>query len=164
MRSNASSRKNFQVMVRIRPPLPRELNSDQDYRDVVTVSSDNNAVSISETGIDDSAVVPVHRFTFDYVYDQDSTQQTIYENSARDAVQSTLEGYNATVLAYGQTGTGKTFTMEGFDSSELRGIIPRSVEEIYDYIQNRAAESTHFLVRASYVQVTLSTRLGYKCI
>jgi kinesin family protein 3/17 len=38
----------------------------------------------------------------------------VYESAARPAVCSVLEGYNATILAYGQTGTGKTFTMEGF--------------------------------------------------
>jgi kinesin family protein 3/17 len=50
---------------------------------------------------------------------------------------SVLEGYNATIFAYGQTGTGKTYTMEGFKYSNTdpsRGIIPRSVEEIFDYI------------------------------
>jgi hypothetical protein len=49
---------------------------------------------------------------------------------------SVLEGYNATIFAYGQTGTGKTHTMEGFKSptDPARGIIPRSMEEIFSYI------------------------------
>ena len=55
-----------------------------------------------------------HSFAFDYVYGPDSSQGNVYETTARPAVQSVLEGYNATILAYGQTGTGKTFTMEGF--------------------------------------------------
>ena len=53
-----------------------------------------------------------HQFTFDHVYDQDASQESVYERSAKDAVLSTLAGYNAAMLAYGQTGTGKTFTME----------------------------------------------------
>jgi DNA replication protein DnaC len=56
-------------------------------------------------------------FTFDHVYDQNSTQEGVYENTAKQAVWSVLEGYNATILAYGQTGTGKTYTMEGFKYS-----------------------------------------------
>lgn len=48
-----------------------------------------------------------HVFTFDYVYDQDSTQQQVYDNTARSVVDSSLQGYNATIFAYGQTGTGK---------------------------------------------------------
>jgi len=50
---------------------------------------------------------------------------------------SVLEGYNATILAYGQTGTGKTYTMEGFkyqQNDPSRGIIPRAMEEIFRYI------------------------------
>ena len=59
-------------------------------------------------------VLTSHQFSFDYVYGPDSTQSHVYENTARPAVLSVLEGYNATILAYGQTGTGKTYTMEGF--------------------------------------------------
>ena len=66
---------------------------------------------------------------------------------------SVLQGYNATVLAYGQTGTGKTFTMEGFEDQDLRGITPRSVGDIFDYIRNTADSSVRFLVRASYLQI-----------
>jgi Cdc6-like AAA superfamily ATPase len=53
-------------------------------------------------------------FTFDYVYDHSSTQEFVYNNTAKNSVISVLEGYNSTVIAYGQTGTGKTHTMEGF--------------------------------------------------
>jgi hypothetical protein len=50
------------------------------------------------------------------------------------AVLSVLQGYNATIIAYGQTGTGKTYTMEGVhNDEEQRGIIPRSIEEIFQY-------------------------------
>ena len=75
-----------------------------------------------------------HSFRFDYVYDQDSTQDFVYENTAKHTVMSSLEGYNATLLAYGQTGTGKTYTMEGFQFSGKhpdRGIVPRTMEEIF---------------------------------
>ena len=47
-------------------------------------------------------------YTFDYVYDQTSTQEFVYNNTAKNSVISVLEGYNSTVIAYGQTGTGKT--------------------------------------------------------
>ena len=48
-----------------------------------------------------------HRFAFDYVYGQQSKQEDVYNHSARPAVEFTLMGYNATIFAYGQTGTGK---------------------------------------------------------
>lgn len=69
---------------------------------------------------------------------------------------SVLEGYNATLLAYGQTGTGKTYTMEGFSSGlndPQKGIIPRSMEEIFRYIESSSNKSKTFMVRASYLQI-----------
>jgi chromosomal replication initiation ATPase DnaA len=68
------------------------------------------------------------------VYGPESTQEFVYANTARSAVGQVLEGYNATIFAYGQTGTGKTHTMEGFKytaNDPQRGIIPRSMEEIF---------------------------------
>jgi hypothetical protein len=90
---------------------------------------------------DNPQMVQHHSFKFDYVYGQDSTQAFVYENTAKQAVYSALEGYNATLLAYGQTGTGKTHTMEGFQYSGQhpeRGIVPRAMEEIFHFIENSA--------------------------
>jgi kinesin family protein 3/17 len=67
-----------------------------------------------------------------------------------------LEGYNSTIFAYGQTGTGKTYTMEGFtynNTDPQRGIIPRSIEEIFNYIEMYSSSDTKFMVRASYLQI-----------
>ncbi len=101
-------------------------------------------------------VAAYHSFGFDYVYGPESSQSFVYDTTARPAVQSVLEGYNATILAYGQTGTGKTFTMEGFkylQSDPQRGIIPRAMEEIFRHIEHRANQHTTFMVRASYLQI-----------
>lgn len=58
---------------------------------------------------------PPKAFTFDQVFDWNSTQEQVYADAAKPIVISVLEGYNGTVFAYGQTGTGKTHTMEGRD-------------------------------------------------
>jgi kinesin family member 3A len=59
----------------------------------------------------------------------------LYINTARGIVDKVLEGYNGTILAYGQTGTGKTYTMVGnADSPESRGIIPNSFAHIFGHI------------------------------
>lgn len=95
-------------------------------------------------------------YSFDYVYDSDATQEFVYENTAKSAVCSVLEGFNATIMAYGQTGTGKTHTMEGFKynaGDPLRGIVPRSMEEIFKFIQMQSNSNTTFMVRASYLQI-----------
>ena len=69
---------------------------------------------------------------------------------------SSLEGYNASIFAYGQTGTGKTYTMEGFkynSRDQQRGIVPRSIQEIFNHIENCQASKKTFMVRASYLQI-----------
>lgn len=78
----------------------------------------------------------------------------MYENTAKQAVLSSLNGFNATIIAYGQTGTGKTFTMEGYGTNNAdpnRGIIPRSVDEIFKFIQESSDKMSTFMVRASYL-------------
>ena len=117
---------------------------------------DQSNVSFSNSNNDMSQLYNKHSFSFDYVYDQDSTQADVYQKTARQAVLSTLEGYNASIFAYGQTGTGKTYTMEGFkyNSRDLqRGIVPRSIQEIFAHIQNSPSHQTTFMVRASYLQI-----------
>ena len=67
-------------------------------------------------------------------------------------IESVIKGYNGTIFAYGQTGTGKTFTMEGIDNpKEKRGIIPRSFESIFGLI--KATYNTNFLIRVSYLEI-----------
>ena len=63
-----------------------------------------------------------------------------------------LEGYNGTIFAYGQTGTGKTHTMEGNDKvEEMKGIMPRAFDSIFKAIE--ADPSKQYLVRASYMEL-----------
>ena len=90
-----------------------------------------------------------------------SKQKDLYEQTVRMLVDSVLEGFNGTVFAYGQTGTGKTFTMEGIRSQpELRGIIPSSFAHIFDAINQTS--SRQFLVRASYLEI-YNVRLASVC-
>ncbi|XP_037834085.1 kinesin-like protein KIF21A isoform X2 [Kryptolebias marmoratus] len=80
-------------------------------------------------------------FTFDYLFDMDSQQDTIYDTCTEKLIEGCFEGYNATVFAYGQTGSGKTYTMgTGFDVNiveEELGIIPRAVHHLYKGIEKR---------------------------
>lgn len=76
-----------------------------------------------------------------------------FEVAARGIVENVLKGYNGTVFAYGQTGTGKTFTMSGdLDSPEGKGIIPNSFAHIFDHIA-RCEHDRTFLVRVSYLEI-----------
>ncbi|KAJ3207036.1 Kinesin-like protein kif3a [Dinochytrium kinnereticum] len=96
---------------------------------------------------------PPKSFTFDSVFDWNCRQLDVYNTTARPIVESVLNGYNGTIFAYGQTGTGKTFSMEGVrDVPELRGIIPNAFEHIFAQIQ-ASPPTTQYLVRASYLEI-----------
>merc|ERR1712227_1016869 len=90
-------------------------------------------------------------FTYDSAYD-DAKQEDLYEENFRSLVNSVLNGFNGTIFAYGQTGTGKTFTMEGVRTDEnLKGVIPRSFDHIFTHISRTTDEQ--YLVRASYLEI-----------
>jgi hypothetical protein len=140
----------------VRPPVPRELEGIRPFINVVRIPQDHKSITLCEhldTEDGRSGVYSTQTFAFDYAYDPPTKQHEVYQRSAQPAVLSVLQGYNATLIAYGQTGTGKTYTMEGFTSDEHRGIIPRSVEEIFSYISSCRQRSMKFLVRASYLQI-----------
>uniref|UniRef100_A0A182VBX8 Kinesin-like protein n=2 Tax=Anopheles merus TaxID=30066 RepID=A0A182VBX8_ANOME len=80
-------------------------------------------------------------------------QIDLYVDTARPIVDKVLEGYNGTILAYGQTGTGKTYTMSGnADSPQTKGIIPNTFAHIFGHIA-RGKENQKFLVRVSYMEI-----------
>nr|XP_005284177.1 kinesin-like protein KIF3C isoform X1 [Chrysemys picta bellii] len=91
-------------------------------------------------------------FTFDAVYDASSKQADLYDETVRPLIDSVLQGFNGTIFAYGQTGTGKTYTMQGaWTDSEKRGIVPNSFEHIFTHISR--SQNQQYLVRASYLEI-----------
>eukprot|EP01063_Lacrimia_lanifica_P024508 TRINITY_DN323_c0_g4_i1.p1 TRINITY_DN323_c0_g4~~TRINITY_DN323_c0_g4_i1.p1 ORF type:complete len:961 (+),score=404.01 TRINITY_DN323_c0_g4_i1:143-3025(+) len=152
---SADRNENFKVVIRVRPPAPRELELDGNFYSIVRIPPDeeNQTITIIEhldTEDGRGGVYSSQVFTFDRVYSQNASQKEVYENTARPAVEAVLAGYNSTMIAYGQTGTGKTYTMEGVGRE--KGIIPRATEDIFEYIKS-CAENKRFQVRASYMQI-----------
>jgi len=95
----------------------------------------------------------VNNFEFDRVFGPDATQEEIFDAAGRQLVKDVLDGYNATLFAYGQTGSGKTYTMEGdFRDKALRGIIPRSVEALFDGVPD-ADVNIEFTFKVSFIEV-----------
>lgn len=120
---------NVRVAVRCRPVIASE------GKDEICVQVHPETSTVEVQG---------RRFAFDRVFDLESTQDSLYIEAARSIVDSVLEGYNGTVFAYGQTGTGKTFTQSG--------IIANSFDHIFDFISS-SGKDTQFLVRASYYEI-----------
>lgn len=86
-------------------------------------------------------------------YGDEAEQGNIYLETSAPIIANVLEGYNGTIFAYGQTGTGKTHTMTGvIGDEELRGIMPRAFDDIFRSIQGDS-DQTQFLVRASYLEI-----------
>ena len=70
----------------------------------------------------------------DNIYEHDATSEQVYVDTAQGIVRAACEGFNGTIFAYGQTSSGKTFTMYG--SAEQKGVIPLAVEETFDLISS----------------------------
>lgn len=140
-----SDGENVKVVIRIRPLNSRE--SSKGWFKNLKVDGECHQVSLfKEENLKDFP----KQYTFDSVYDDDSTQQNVYNESAFPIVESVLEGYNGTIFAYGQTGCGKTHTMTGTDTD--KGIIPKAFEHIFGWIDS-ADDKKKFLVRWSYLEI-----------
>lgn len=76
-------------------------------------------------------------WTYDRTFDPNSRQKDVYDECVMPVIESVLEGFNGTIMAYGQTSSGKTHTMLGpsIDDNEQKGIIPRMVEGIFNRIE-----------------------------
>ncbi|KAG2682994.1 hypothetical protein I3843_10G011500 [Carya illinoinensis] len=136
---------NVQVLLRCRPFSDEELRSNAPQ--VVTCNEYSREVSVSQN------IAGKHLdrvFTFDKVFGPSAQQRDLYDQAVIPIVNEVLEGFNCTIFAYGQTGTGKTYTMEGEckrsksgPNGELppeAGVIPRAVQQIFDTLEGQNAE------------------------
>ncbi|XP_040921443.1 kinesin-like protein KIF9 [Toxotes jaculatrix] len=83
---------------------------------------------------------------------QDVSQEEVYARVCRRVVQGALDGYNGTVMCFGQTGAGKTYTMTGStESYRQRGMIPRALQEVFQEVEKRTEHS--FSVHLSYMEI-----------
>eukprot|EP00939_MAST-03C_sp_MAST-3C-sp1_P002201 g2201.t1 len=138
------------VIVRVRPLSKKERANGN--RQVAIIDEDSAAISV---GNPTNMKGTPKQFTFDRTYGPNCRQEDIYNQIAAPVVKAVLQGFNGTVFAYGQTGAGKTFTMEGVpEDPDLRGIIPRTFRDIFDKIAvAKKSEKKEFLVRASYLEI-----------
>ena len=94
----------------------------------------------------------VYRFNFDRIFPPSSTQKDIYDFGVKGIIDSVLEGYNGTVLAYGQTSSGKTYTMQGeMESENTQGIIPRMISHVFKHIYKN--EGIDFMIKVSMIEI-----------
>ncbi|MED6253208.1 Kinesin-like protein kif3b [Ataeniobius toweri] len=145
--SKTKSSESVKVVVRCRPMNDKEKASKFN----LVVSVDVKLGQIMVRNPREASELP-KVFTFDSVYDCNSKQIDLYDETFRPLVDSVLLGFNGTIFAYGQTGTGKTYTMEGVrNDPDRRGVIPNSFEHIFTHISR--SQNQQYLVRASYLEI-----------
>jgi hypothetical protein len=140
------------VVVRFRPPMPSEEPS-VDGKQSFTVDTCENFVETADLQ---------HRFQFDRVFDQSASQSSVYADVALPLVRDLLQGYNATILAYGQTGGGKTYCMfgpQGHHPVESQGLVPRAAEHIFENVSAGQIECSFVEVYCEQIRDLLTT--GY---
>ena len=136
------------VIVRCRPLNDAEVSNNTEF--VLSVDPMQRTCILRKPG--DRISSPRKVFTFDGVYDADSTNEEIYTDFVGPLVESVLEGYNGCVFAYGQTSCGKTFSMQGLQTVNMqRGIINRAIDQIFENIQ--VTDVTYYTIRASYLEI-----------
>ncbi|OEL15548.1 Kinesin-like protein KIN-7L [Dichanthelium oligosanthes] len=138
------------VAVRFRPPNPAA--ADPSPGGAGGVAADR------EWRIDDTRVSLLHRaagpvpgasFNFDHVFDGAATNERVYGTVVQGLIGAVVDGFNGTAFAYGQTSSGKTFTMNGCDADP--GIIPCAVRDVFDAV--RQTDDREFLIRVSYMEI-----------
>ncbi|KAJ0987711.1 hypothetical protein J5N97_006067 [Dioscorea zingiberensis] len=142
---------NVQVLLRCRPLSDEEIRANTPM--VITCNEIRREVSASLS----IANKQIDRtFTFDKVFGPSSKQKELYNQAISPVVNEVLEGYNCTIFAYGQTGTGKTYTMEGgritrngeFPSDA--GVIPRAVKQIFDMLE---MQNTDYSMKVTFLEL-----------
>ncbi|XP_047023734.1 kinesin-related protein 4-like isoform X1 [Helicoverpa zea] len=132
---------NIKVVVKVRPLISREIEDKLSYQWRV---KNNTLYQLGHNGKENG-----QSFTFEKVYDKDTNTAEVYNDIAKPIVEAATAGFNGTIFAYGQTSSGKTYTMTGTDSSP--GIIPLAVINLFEIIKN--IPDRDFLVRVSYIEI-----------
>ncbi|KAL2843510.1 kinesin family protein [Aspergillus pseudoustus] len=99
---------------------------------------DNPVQKFSRSVVPQGKRVKDQTFAFDRIFDQSASQGEVYESTTRNLLDSVLDGYNATVFAYGATGCGKTHTITG--TPQQPGIIFLTMQELFERIEERSGE------------------------
>ena len=139
---------NIRVFCRVRPMMGEEVGADDDgylikYPEGAEVAGRAVELQHGQKG-------PQYNFSFDKVFQPHEEQEKVFEEISL-LVQSALDGYKVCIFAYGQTGSGKTHTMLGTDDEP--GMIPLSMEQIFDSSAKMAEQGWEFKMQASMLEI-----------
>jgi kinesin family protein 18/19 len=152
--NSANNVSNIHVCVRVRPI---EKYGD---KSIVRVVQPNIIVLNPHEGVIDNrknyqtnqAKKNECRYAFDNVFDEATSQQEVYEKTCKQLIKVLLDGFNASVFAYGATGSGKTHTMMG-NKQAGRGVMYLMLNDIFEAFEREAEKGREFKMDVSYVEV-----------
>ena len=126
----------IQIYLRLRPC--RNGSNKHEHIEInSSLTSIDVRVPVNEQGYVNNTIRK-HTFKFDKIFDCPTSQEQIFNEVAKDVIDSAIDGYNGTIFAYGQTGSGKTYTITGgVESISMRGIIPRALSYIFEETKKR---------------------------
>ncbi|KAI0720566.1 kinesin-domain-containing protein [Cerioporus squamosus] len=140
LRSEYGKEDKVLVSIRIRP-------SDNPSAWDVTTATQPKTIKLQQQHMKSAATAP-QDFRFDEIL-TGSENKPVYNAVARSHVCAAMDGYNAVIFAYGQTASGKTFTLSG--DEDQPGIIPRAMKDVFAYIKR--SPSREYLLRCSYLEI-----------
>ena len=121
---------NIRVFLRVRPPMGREMKGHT-FNNLKTDPIDKTIVTLNTGGENKTN----RTYNFHRVFDQNTSQEEVYQNYAKEAVQKACEGYHGVLFVYGQTGSGKTYTIANTTPGQ-EGVLPRAVRELWTHVHN----------------------------
>lgn len=138
--------------VRIRPLIK---SSSYGTEAIVSVTR-NNQVSLCDptySDLDSHDKQNISRiFNYDMCFNSNASNDDVYDRCAAPLVQHCVEGYNCSLIAYGQTGTGKTFTMMG-DFADNLGLIQRICVSLYDHVVKAQSSNCKNRLQVSFIEI-----------
>ncbi|KAG5508213.1 hypothetical protein JKF63_05469 [Porcisia hertigi] len=133
-KDQSAAAENIKVLVRCRPLSEKEKSVG--HKTCVDLDMVQNSVTVK------SIIGEPDRWTFDAVINNSFSQEDIFTQFIMPLTESVLGGFNATVFAYGQSGSGKTHTMTGvMGDNKLEGVIPRCVKHIFSSVKKMKEEA-----------------------
>ncbi|AMD20159.1 HCR009Cp [Eremothecium sinecaudum] len=157
MVDNSSEELNITVAVRCRGRNEREIKAKSAVVVTVPDVKGSNEVSINTSGdVGIAAKMNARTYTVDKVFGPSADQHLIFKDIAEPLFEDFIKGYNCTMLVYGMTSTGKTYTMTGDEKlydgelSDAAGIIPRILFKLFDVMK---ATDCDYMVKCSYIEL-----------
>ncbi|CAM0948434.1 unnamed protein product [Alopecurus aequalis] len=136
---------NIRVLCRVRPLSLNEKEKNEKVA-VSYANSEENSLELIHNA-------QSHTFVLDKVFDHFTTQEQVFDEVS-ELVQSAIDGYKVCIFAYGQSGSGKTYTMMGHpEVHDKKGVIPRAVEQIFQASQCPVSQGWIYNVQVSMLEI-----------